>query len=75
MIIFDLDGTLWDTIDATYKAANKISNKYDDIKLITIDTVKSGMGLSSVENAKNYMPYLNESKALNYLKEISKEIG
>lgn len=72
MIIFDLDGTLWDTVEATYKAVNTITSKYDDIKPITLDTVKNGMGLSSAENSKNYMPYLDESKALDYLKEISK---
>ena len=73
MIIFDLDGTLWDTTMNTYKAANIVASFYDEIKEIDIDIVKSGMGLSTEENAKNYMPYLNENKAVYYLNEIIKK--
>lgn len=28
-IIFDLDGTLWETIDSTYTAINEVAKKYD----------------------------------------------
>ena len=73
MIIFDLDGTLWDTTMNTYKAANIVANLYDEVKDISLDTIKSGMGLSTEENAKNYMPYLNEDKAVYYLNEIIKK--
>lgn len=72
MIIFDLDGTLWDTTESLYEAANDITNKYSDINQISIETVKKGMGLSSEENARNFMPYLDDEKALYYLKKIGK---
>lgn len=73
MIIFDLDGTLWDTTMNTYKAANIIASLYDEVKEISLDIIKKGMGLGEKENAKNYMPYLNEDKAVYYLNEIIKK--
>ena len=72
MLIFDLDGTLWNTIKNTFDAANEISEEYEEVKEITLETVKNGMGLSAIENAKNYMPYLDDEKALYYLKMINK---
>lgn len=67
MLIFDMDGTLWNTVNATYKSANEVASKYDDLKSFSIDTIEKGMGLSSIENTKNYMPYLDVDKALYYL--------
>lgn len=70
MIIFDLDGTLWNTTATTLEAAREISKKYDELKEITLSQVQSGMGLSEKENAKNYMPYLEEDKGIYYLRMI-----
>lgn len=33
-IIFDLDGTLWDTIDICVKSLSEVKNKYSDILMI-----------------------------------------
>ena len=71
MIIFDLDGTLWNTAETTLEAANKIAQKYDEVKEFNINTIENGMGLNAKENAENYMPYLEEKKRLEYLKEIN----
>ena len=71
MLIFDLDGTLWETLDTTLEASNEIVRENPEVKEITMDTVVKGMGLSSKENAKNYMPYLDEEIAINYIKMIS----
>lgn len=73
MIIFDLDGTLWETIDATYEAANIIVNKYSELKSISRETIIKGMGLGTEENAKNYMPYIELEKSIRYMKEISEK--
>ena len=73
MLIFDLDGTLWETVDATYEASCIIADRYKEIKLFSKQTIIKGMGLSNEENAYNYMPYLDRDKALNYLNEIQKE--
>lgn len=71
MIIFDLDGTLWETIDATYEAANIIVNKHDELKNISKETIIKGMGLGIEENEKNYMPYIELEQGIKYMKEIS----
>lgn len=71
MLIFDLDGTLWETTRTTYLAANQVAKMYPEVKEISMDVIKKGMGLSSNENALNYMPYLEVSKGIEYLRKIS----
>lgn len=71
MLIFDLDGTLWETLDTTLEASNEIARENPEVKEITMEIVIKGMGLSSKENAFNYMPYLEEEKGIYYLKLIS----
>ena len=71
MIIFDLDGTLWETIEATYEAANLIADKHMELRKISKETIVRGMGLNSEENASNYMPYISTENGLKYMKEIS----
>lgn len=73
MIIFDLDGTLWETIEATYIAANIIVEKHKELKKISKETIIKGMGLSSLENASNYIPYIPAKIGIKYMKEISQK--
>lgn len=70
MIIFDLDGTLWDTRKITLKSANIVSSKYPDIKEITMIEVEGGMGYSFEETAEIYMPYLDKEIREKYFQEI-----
>ena len=71
MIIFDLDGTLWDTTDATEKAAKDVVVTVSEIDNFDINVVKKGMGFTFEENSKNYFPYLCQKKREEYLKEIN----
>ena len=71
MIIFDLDGTLWETIDATYEAANIVVDQHAELKKISKETIIKGMGLGIEDNEKNYMPYIELNKGIGYMKEIS----
>ena len=73
MIIFDLDGTLWDTIKATYQATINITANRNDINKISKKTVKTGMGLSFSENAMHYMPNLEKAKREEILEQINNE--
>lgn len=69
-IIFDLDGTLWNTIIPTHKAANDIA-KDNNLKGITLDTIIDGMGKDKIYNAKNYYPEVDLNKALELLDKSS----
>lgn len=69
-IIFDLDGTLWTTIDSCVKALADVKNKHNDIIYdISAKMVKDSMGKPFDENVKTYYGYLNKEKAIKYAKE------
>ncbi len=69
-IIFDLDGTLWDTIDICMETLKYIKNSHSEItKEITRQQVKLSMGKSFDEIVKIYYNYLPEQKAVIYAKE------
>lgn len=70
MIIFDMDGTLWNTTNITLESANLVALKYDDVKPFTVDIIENGMGLSFKENVRNYFPYLDKDTGSKYLNEI-----
>lgn len=70
MIIFDLDGTLWNTEDISYEVINEIVEKYDFIEKISKDTVAKTMGCTFDETAEMYMPYLEKEKREEILQEI-----
>ena len=71
MIIFDLDGTLWDTVNVTYQTTINITSNQADINKINKNTVKTGMGLTFSENAKHYMPNVSKEKIV---KQINNDI-
>ncbi len=62
MLIFDLDGTLWETEWISYKTANAVLKKYEADKEITMDVIKSTMGCTYAETAEMYMPYYDTEK-------------
>lgn len=67
-ILFDLDGTLWDVFETTYKSVNKIANKYD-LEKIEESTVRKVFGLSKEEVASLYFPGVELNKALQLFEE------
>ena len=67
MIIFDMDGTLWDTVDVAYEAAKMLDDKYYEVKEITKEQIRNGMGASRIENGLNFMPYLDPDKREFYM--------
>ena len=70
MVIFDLDGTLWETEKITYKTANAVAKKYNLGKEITIDTVRKTMGCTFAEAAYNYIPELEKEERERIFSEI-----
>lgn len=70
MIIFDLDGTLWNTEDVSYEVVKEIVKKYDFLQEITKDTIAKTMGCTFEETAEMFMPYLEKEKREEILQEM-----
>jgi len=69
-VIFDLDGTLWEVIESTYKSANIIANKYD-LKEISKDTICKVFGLNREESARLYFPDMELNESTKLIDEIA----
>lgn len=69
-IIFDLDGTLWDSTNEVVTSWNLVMNKYDSVKKeITLDELKGYMGLPLDEIRKKMLPHMNEEESKSIMKE------
>lgn len=68
-IIFDLDGTLWDTTYSTCHSINEIAKKHN-LKEVSEELVHSNFGNNKVECAKIFFPNLDEEKAFKLLDEV-----
>ena len=71
-IIFDLDGTLWDTRKETLEAANKVADRYN-IDEINEETIESSMGLTDEEVAEKYIPNEPQEKRFAIFKQMDRE--
>ena len=67
-VIFDLDGTLWETIDSTYAAINEVANKHQ-YGQISREIVCSNYGNNKSDSAKLFFPKLSPSEAFKLLDE------
>ena len=69
-IIFDLDGTLWDSTEGICCTWNQIMSKYPDIKTeITVEKLYGCMGLLMEEIAERLFPQLDKKMQLKLLQE------
>lgn len=62
VILFDMDGTLWNTSDITYKVANEVGNNYIECIHIPKEAIDMSMGCSKEDSSRNYMPYLSKER-------------
>ena len=69
MICFDLDGTLWDTAESTYKAVNNYLKLHGYFFRVDLETIAVNMGNEFEVCAKNYFPNLEIEEACNVLRE------
>ena len=67
-IIFDLDGTLWETIDATYLSVNEVAKKYNHSE-VSKELIIKNFGNSKPASAKLLFPDLEQEKAFKLLDE------
>lgn len=69
-IIFDLDGTLWSTIDSALQCLKVVKSRHDDILYdLSEKEVRKAMGLPFDEGMNVYYGYLEKEKAMQYAKE------
>lgn len=69
-IIFDLDGTLWDSTDVVTKAWKETIDRYKEVREpISEAMLKSFMGLQLHEIGEKFLGYLDEKLRMKILKE------
>ena len=67
-IIFDLDGTLWDSTEAVSKAWSMVCENNKEIKnTITKEMLESVMGLQIYQIGAKFFPYLDEAEQTKIL--------
>jgi phosphoglycolate phosphatase len=67
-LIFDLDGTLWDSRETVVKAWNHVLEKQDINKVVTKEDFKRTMGLQVEEIGEKLFPFLDERNRGHLLK-------
>lgn len=73
-IIFDLDGTLWSTIDSSLKVLKEVKERHKEVtKDISKEEVERSMGKSFDEIVESYYGYIEHNKAVEIAKEAFEE--
>lgn len=67
-IIFDLDGTMWDSLDAIVEIWNEAIKDFNDIDvIITKEKLKSVVGVPVIDLVKILLPDLQEERATEFM--------
>ncbi len=67
-IIFDLDGTMWDSLDAIVEIWNEAIKDFSDIDaIITKEKLKSVVGVPVIDLVKILLPDLKEERAIEFM--------
>ena len=73
-IIFDLDGTLWSTIESCVKVLREVKERHPEVtRDIGSDEVEKSMGKPFDEIVSNYYGYIEKEKAAIIAKEAFEE--
>ncbi len=74
-IIFDVDGTLWDSCQAVANAWNTVFDRYKELngKKVTAEEAKSFMGKTSEEIFTALLPDIEEQKRIAITEECGKQ--
>ncbi|NLZ48582.1 MAG: HAD family hydrolase [Clostridiales bacterium] len=73
-IIFDLDGTLWDSTEGVLESWNQTMEKFSEIrKELTVEDIKGVMGLTIEDIAVKLFPDLDDRQRLNIIKQCCED--
>lgn len=72
-IIFDLDGTLWDSSEQVVPAWNRALERHKGIRSISVNDMKGYMGRTIADIAKIMMPEIPDEKRMEIMKECCQE--
>ena len=71
-ILFDLDGTLWDTVEGVVHAWNEVLAKHPEAHAsLTIDDMCSYMGKTTLEIARLMIPALTDEERMTIMDECA----
>ena len=74
-IIFDLDGTLWDTKEVTLRFINTFIEEHDGLEKIDMKVVEDGMGKTLEENSIMYFKGVDSKTAIEYTRKVFENIN
>lgn len=73
-IIFDLDGTLWDSTEGVLESWNQTIDKFSDIrKKLTVEDIKGIMGLTVEDIAAKFFPDLDDRQRLDIINQCCED--
>lgn len=72
MIIFDVDGTICDTVDIVYESINTILKSKGIDRKVKLKDIKSGQGLNKIHFAEKCMSFLDKELREKILAEADK---
>lgn len=70
-IIFDLDGTLWNSVPEIYVSWTETIKKHKELKVPSYEEVLAVMGLSDIKLIQTLFPQLNDNEALELFNECA----
>lgn len=73
-IIFDLDGTMWDSLKQIVPAFNKVFSRYEDVNLhVTEEMLKKCMGKTLSEIGEMLLPNMSNDRRERIIKECTQQ--
>ena len=70
MIIFDIDGTLWNVAELTTEAANMVASRMPGVNTVTLADINSVMGMGRKEIIDNLYPGVERETAARAVESI-----
>ncbi len=72
-LIFDLDGTLWNSVQSFVDSCNKVFQRHLPQKKTTYEEIASYMGFQTRELAQSLFPNVSEEQSIFFLKQCYKQ--